>query len=45
VTAEAVHALLEDLTVLDANTPEIDFTDIGQESGFVVSIGAGECAA
>lgn len=45
VTDEAVTKLLEDLAVLDANTPAVDFTDIGQDSGFVVQIGTGECAA
>jgi sulfite reductase beta subunit-like hemoprotein len=45
VSSEAVQQLLEDLTVLDANTPDIEFTDIGQDTGFVVSIGTGECAA
>jgi sulfite reductase beta subunit-like hemoprotein len=45
VSAETITHLLQDLTVLDANTPESEFTDIGQDTGFVVQIGQGECAA
>ncbi|MFO0651852.1 MAG: nitrite/sulfite reductase [Polyangiales bacterium] len=45
VTAESVNAVLGDLAELDANTPDEVFLDIGEDRGFKVSIGAGECAA
>ncbi|MBI5512351.1 MAG: nitrite/sulfite reductase [Deltaproteobacteria bacterium] len=44
--AEArVLAALGDLATLDARTPDEDFLDVGEDTGFKVSIGAGECAA
>ncbi len=45
VTAESVNAVLGDLAELDANTADEVFLDIGEDRGFKVSIGAGECAA
>ncbi len=40
-----VEALLRDLVALDAETPDEVFLDIGQDQGFQVAIGEGECAA
>ena len=45
VTAESVNAVLGDLAELDANTADDVFLDIGEDRGFKVSIGAGECEA
>lgn len=45
VDAEKVQALLGDLAALEATGPAEDFVDLGQEAGFVVQIGQGECAA
>jgi sulfite reductase (ferredoxin) len=45
MAAPAVTALLGDLAAVDATTPDEVFLDIGEEKGFRVAIGEGECAA
>jgi sulfite reductase beta subunit-like hemoprotein len=45
VAADRVQSLLGDLATLDANSAAEEFTDLGQDTGFVVAIGTGECAA
>lgn len=45
VSAQRVHELLDDLAALEASTPDEDFLDIGEETGFKIAIGEGECAA
>ncbi len=45
VDESAVQKLLGDLAVLDTDTPDIDFIDLGQEGDFEVKLGKGECAA
>jgi sulfite reductase (NADPH) hemoprotein beta-component len=45
VSAPRVLAALGDVPTLDARTPDADFLDVGEEHGFKVAIGAGECAA
>lgn len=43
--APAVTHLLGDLATVDEHTPEEVFLDLGEEKGFRVAIGEGECAA
>ncbi|MDP3278829.1 MAG: nitrite/sulfite reductase [Deltaproteobacteria bacterium] len=45
VTSERVVEVLGSLTVLDETASELDFVDLGQEEGFEVKLGKGECAA
>ncbi|MBL8605527.1 MAG: nitrite/sulfite reductase [Myxococcales bacterium] len=45
VESKTVSALLEDLAALDAATPDEVFLDLGQDQGFQIAIGEGECAA
>ncbi len=45
VEGPKVQALLADLAAVDAATPDELFLDIGEEKGFKVAIGQGECAA
>jgi sulfite reductase beta subunit-like hemoprotein len=45
VSADTVNRTLGDLGLLDANTPDEIFLDLGEDKGFRVAIGEGECAA
>lgn len=45
VTSQRIHEVLDDLAALDAATPDETFLDIGEEAGFKIAIGEGECAA
>ncbi len=45
LAADVVTRHLGDLAALDATTPDEVFLDLGEEQGFKVAIGAGECAA
>jgi hypothetical protein len=45
MAAPAVTLLLGDLAAVDATTPDEIFLDLGEEKGFRVAIGEGECAA
>lgn len=45
VEADVVTRALGDLAQVDAHTDDATFLDLGEEVGFKVAIGAGECAA